>query len=239
MRIALLQIRVHARSRGANLAHVLRQVARAAEGVPAPDLLVLPACCDGLNGDEATVAMAQGFGESLAAAAREWGVYVAAGALQPASGGVCQQARLYDPDGDVIAWAPAAPESARGSIFKTALGRVGVALGGDLELVGLPDGECDLLLVLGRWAAPVGQMAQACQGLQLHLAQAARRAKGVVCGVGVLSERGQPGRQFIGGSAVYGPDEQCIVAAQPGTEEIVVAEVTVGCVPASPGLPQR
>ena len=58
--------------------------------------------------------MAQGFGESLAAAAREWGVFLAAGALRAVDGKVCEQGRLYDPDGDVIAWGPGSAESEPG-----------------------------------------------------------------------------------------------------------------------------
>jgi predicted amidohydrolase len=234
MRIALLQLRVSRRGRSANLAHVLGRVIAAAEAVPAPDLLVLPACCDGLNGGEVTEAMAQGFGESLAAAAREWGVFLAAGALQVADGKVCEQGRLYDPDGDVIAWGPGSAESGPGPTFDTALGRVSIGLGIEDRLVGLPEGDCDLLLVHGRWTAPVAEMQQACDRVREDLDRAARRAGGVVCAAGAVCEPSEDGREFIGGSAMYQANEGCVVAARLGTEETVVEQVALDYAPARP-----
>jgi predicted amidohydrolase len=232
MRIALLQLRVSRRGRSANLAHVLGRVIAAAEAVPAPDLLVLPACCDGVDGGEVTEAMAQGFGESLAAAAREWGVFLAAGALRAVDGKVCEQGRLYDPDGDVIAWGPGSAESGPGPTFDTVLGRVSIGLGIEDRLVGLPEGDCDLLLIHGRWRAPVEEVQQVCGRLREDLARAARRAGGAVCAAGVVCEPDEDGREFMGGSAMFQANEECVVAAQLGNEETVMGQVTLDPTPA-------
>ncbi|MCH7721397.1 MAG: hypothetical protein IH988_10500 [Planctomycetes bacterium] len=47
-------------------------------------------------------AMAEAFSESIAARAREWGVYIAAGACRNRQGVVAEGAALFDPDGDVL-----------------------------------------------------------------------------------------------------------------------------------------
>ena len=73
MRLALLQLRIRPGARSANLAHALRRFVQAAEKDPPPDLIVLPAWCDGYVGGGVTEAMAQTFSESLGVAAREWG----------------------------------------------------------------------------------------------------------------------------------------------------------------------
>lgn len=49
-----------------------------------------------------TLAMAEAFSESIAARAREWGVYIAFGACRNRNGVVAEGAALFDPDGDVL-----------------------------------------------------------------------------------------------------------------------------------------
>lgn len=134
MRVALLQIRFDPKSRSANLQAVLAAIGQAAGAEPAPDLLILPGACDtaGVAGaDGATLASRSGFCEALAAQAREWGVFIAAGmgAANADEGGA--QALLFDPDGDVLARAAIEERSSSDacpSWANTALGVVGVAL---------------------------------------------------------------------------------------------------------------
>ena len=227
MRIALLQLRIQNQGRSANLAHVLRQVVQAAETIPAPDLLVLPGCCDGTSRDGVTEAMAQGFGESLAAAAREWGLFVAAGMLRVHDGAVGEEARLYDPDGDAIAWAAPSGPTPSNTVFDTPLGTVWIGTETDHEPSCEPADPCDLLLLLGRWTASAGKAKQACRRLRQRLGQAARRTGAVTCGVGAVGDARNRGKaDLVGGSALCGPDGCCVVAAQPGVEETVIGELT-------------
>ena len=227
MRIALLQLRIQDTGRSANLTHVLRQVVRAAEAIPAPDLLVLPGCCDGTSREGVTGAMAQGFGESLAAAAREWGLFVAAGMLGVHDGAVREEACLYDPDGDAIAWSGGGSQTPGDTVFDTPLGAVWIGTETDEEPFCEPADPCDLLLLLGRWTASAGQARQACQRLRKRLGQVARRTGAVACGVGAVGNaRNRGGADLIGVSALCGPDGRCVVAAQPGVEEAVIGELT-------------
>ena len=157
MRVALLQIRVGAPSFSANLTHVLRQVVGAVDSESPPDLVVLPAGCDGPVCPDLSAAMVQGFAESLAAVAREWGVYLAAGLLQPDGDGFAEAARVYDPDGDVVLCSAGAGEAGRCVLRETTLGRLAVGLDFEDAPVAPPADPCDLLLVHGRWSAPSKQ----------------------------------------------------------------------------------
>ena len=106
MRVALLQLRIDSQSRAANLSQAFRMIDEACSADPSPDLLVLPEACDTGRSEgrtsSLTPAMADGFGQSLASKAREWGVYVAAGFHQVVDGVPVGSAVLYDPDGDVV-----------------------------------------------------------------------------------------------------------------------------------------
>jgi len=132
MRVALLQIRFEPKSRAANLQAVLAGIGQAAGAEPAPDLIVLPGACDTAGvADAGTSAPAPGCCEALAAQAREWGVFIAAGMgiADADDGGL--QALLFDPDGDVLARATSEDLTSSGacpSWAGTALGTVGVAL---------------------------------------------------------------------------------------------------------------
>ena len=124
MRVALLQLAIKASGRSANLTRVLRGFVAAVEAVPAPDLVVLPGCCDGLRARGVTPAMVQSFTESIAAAAREWGVYVAAGSLRAGSDAqLVDAARLFDPDGDVVALCKASDGESTCPVCATSLER--------------------------------------------------------------------------------------------------------------------
>ena len=106
MRAALLQLRIDSQSRAANLSQALRMIDEACSADPSPDLVILPEACDTGQPEgrtsSITPAMADGFGQSLASKAREWGVYVAAGFHQVVDGAPIGSAALYDPDGDVV-----------------------------------------------------------------------------------------------------------------------------------------
>ena len=225
MRVALVQIGVRTDSRSANLTHVLRHIVGAAETEPAaPDLLVLPAGCDGPVSPGLSEAMVQGFAESLAAVAREWGLYVAAGLLEPAGDGFGEAGRLIDPDGDALVRGAVVGEDC--VVRKTPLGRV--AVGVDVEEAPLapPAGPCDLMLVHGRWSTPPGSGRQALAAVHDRFSELARRIGAPVCVVGAV---GRPdddlAATLIGGSGLWGPDGHCIASAAYGGEETLHAEV--------------
>jgi predicted amidohydrolase len=225
MRIALLQIRVQPESRSANLSHLLRRVVQAVETVPAPDLLMLPAGCDGTSAQGVTEAMAQGFGESLAAAAREWGVYVAAGFLRVCGSVAKGQARLYDPDGDVVAWSAADDGAEDCGVFETSLGRLCIQLSDGCTLASAPDEPCDILLVCAR---PGERPAPADPAWLEQLADTARRTNAILCVASAVDGAGDKGEaESPGGSAVFDQTGRCVVTARPGAEETVMGEVNM------------
>ncbi|MHC4092692.1 MAG: carbon-nitrogen hydrolase family protein, partial [Planctomycetota bacterium] len=217
MRIALLQLRVEPGARSANLAHTLRRIVRSAELVPPPDLIVLPAWCDGHHGGEVTQAMAQGFSESLAAAAREWGVYLTAGSLVSDGADAVQCARMYDPDGDVIARSTGSNAC---DVAETPLGRIAVWLDGQ-EVSPKPPLACDMLLVLGCWRAEPRERQRAAAELQSQLSNLAGEVVGsVVCSAGPVTDSALNGGVCcIGGTAAYGADGQCLAAADVGADQ--------------------
>jgi predicted amidohydrolase len=228
MRVALLQIGPRTTSWSANLAHVLERIVGAAEAIPAPDLIVLPAGCDGRVRDGLTEAMVVGFAESLAAAAREWGFYVAAGLLEASGDEFGQVARVYDPDGDVILRAGRLREGEDRVVRKTALGRLGIGLAPDGWPMEAPAEPCDLLLLAGRWSAPLGRREPALLELKARLGEFARGANAPVCAVGAVDDPTRAGDPaLIGGSALYGPDGACLLAAGTAGEETLAAEVTI------------
>ena len=229
MRVALLQIRVRTHSRSANLTHVLGQVVRAAEAVPAPDLMVLPAGCEGPVSQGLSPAMVQGFSESLAAVAREWGVYLAAGLLRSEGDGFGQVARLYDPDGDVLIRSADLGPVATCVLRETPLGRLAVGLDFGDAPVAPPADPCDLLLVHGRWTAPTKQCRQACTKLHARFSELARRIGAPVCAVGPVSVADDAGRaSSIGGTGLWESDGACVLAASTEVEETLFAEVADG-----------
>ena len=224
MRIALLQVHVRPGAGSANLAHVLRRIVLAAELIPPPDVLLLPGWCDGHEGGAASEATVQGFSESLAAAAREWGVYLAAGSLRADGQSFSQCARLYDPDGDVVARS-GGPGSC--PVADLALGRLAVCLDSPEASADCTPPACDMLLLLGRWARDQRPSQGGVRCPETRLGQLARRIGAVVCAAGPVTDAGVGGRPpCIGGTAAYAPDGRCLVAAADGAEETVVAEVS-------------
>ncbi|MCH7701032.1 MAG: hypothetical protein IID37_05040 [Planctomycetes bacterium] len=147
MRVGLVQFPRAPGERATNLIRTLGAIDRAAAAEPGPDLLILPGQCDGdptgrePTGEVAladeipplTQAMAEAFSESIAARAREWGVYIAFGAFRNRDGVVAEGAALFDPDGDVLleCW-DRSDESLRGaapSCGETPIGRLALRFG--------------------------------------------------------------------------------------------------------------
>jgi len=110
MRLALVQFDVLRDQRSHNLAVARRMVQRAAERVPAPDLIVLPGLCDTGTDPSGvrmiTRAMCEGFAQSVATLAREWGVWICCGhaMMRDKRGGAV--VTLFDPDGDTFVRSP-------------------------------------------------------------------------------------------------------------------------------------
>lgn len=220
-----MQIGVRTGSRSANMTHVLRQVVEAAETEPvAPDLLVLPAGCDGPVSPGLSEAMVQGFSESLAAVAREWGLYVAAGLLEPAGDGFIETGRLIDPDGDAPVRGAAVGKAC--VVRETPLGRVAVGIDVPEAPLAPPTGPCDLLLIHGRWRSPPGQRKRAQAGLRNRFSELARRLGAPVCAVGAVGGPDDDADSLLlGGSGLWDADGKCIVSAATGGEETLHAEV--------------
>ena len=226
MRLALLQIRIGMPSLSANLTHVLRQVVGAVDSESPPDLVVLPAGCDGPVHSGLSAAMVQGFGESLASVAREWGVYLAAGLLRPDGESFAEAARVYDPDGAVVVRSTGAGAVGNCVLRETGLGRLAVGLDLDDAPMAPPADTCDLLLIHGRWSAPLKQRRQARAKLHDRFSKLARRIGAPVCAVGAVGAPDHDGESSgLGGSGLWAPDGGCILAAGPGAEETLLAEV--------------
>ena len=135
MRIALVQLRLEAKSRAANIQGLGAAIDRAAQVRPAPDLVVLPGACDtggGTFGRGHTPATLTGVGETIAWKAREWGVFIAAGLHCRRGESIVASAVLFDPDGDVVACGVGPVASEGGSpaapleLWSCALGDLGV-----------------------------------------------------------------------------------------------------------------
>jgi hypothetical protein len=168
MRIALVQMGIDPGSRAGNLARALGWIDRACAVDPSPDLVVLPAGCDGTGTGvdrlSLSASMAQAFGQSVALRAREWGTYVAVGFHRPTEDANVPAGALFDPDGDAICMLSAASSRQAGAgapspfaLARTPLGCWSLLLGGSSWPDDLPhafrDAGVVLAVVLGRAAA--------------------------------------------------------------------------------------
>jgi hypothetical protein len=106
MIVAACPIRISRKSRSRSIASALLTIYHAAERAPAPDLIVLGACREPATAATETApaseAMCTGFRETIAGAAREWGVWIALGYTRISDGATTPAATVFDPDGD--AW---------------------------------------------------------------------------------------------------------------------------------------
>ncbi|NOT00726.1 MAG: hypothetical protein HOP29_08870 [Phycisphaerales bacterium] len=136
MRIAILDVARDPRSRATTIARVVRLIDAAAGDEPPPDVVVVPAGCDGASGAAIppSVGLADTYRETLAAKANEWGVYVVAANRWVDPHRVMTRPIVLDPDGDVIAgWGAPAPVGSPGSETvwaETVMGLIGVSCGG-------------------------------------------------------------------------------------------------------------
>lgn len=106
MRLALLQCTLNARSRAGNIQGLIAAFQAAVQREPAPDVVALPMNCDTGGGamsrafPEACLIMVR---ETLAALAREWGVYCLAGLHTRRGNAWHRDTVLLDADGDLCA----------------------------------------------------------------------------------------------------------------------------------------
>lgn len=104
MNVSLLQPHLGVATRASNLSILKHMIRAEAERSPAPDLIVLPACCVAAQGtgvrSDVTLAMCQGFAEAFAWWAREWGIWIAVGHSTRIDAGLREVVTLFDPDGD-------------------------------------------------------------------------------------------------------------------------------------------
>ncbi|UCG15402.1 MAG: carbon-nitrogen hydrolase family protein [Phycisphaerales bacterium] len=230
MRVALLQLGIDSRSRAANLSRALRMVDEACSADPSPDLVVLPEACDTGQSEEPTSsitpAMADGFGQSLASKAREWGVYVAAGFHQVVDGAPIGSAALYDPDGDVVVRCCRGASPCAGAT-RTSFGVWAVGLGSDRwdeEVVagGLADAGVRLVVVPAL-QTDAGRRCLASRGGDLSKALKAYTcvAVGVSAGHAVDAAGGGP----TVGSRVWGCDGAPLAHRSVSASGIVSAEI--------------
>lgn len=105
MRVAVIQLVDDGRSRTALLQSALHGIDEAAEQIPPPDLVVLPAFADlarTRNGDMSLIERIEGpTSAACAQRARSWGIFVAFGMAAREGGQVFAASLLLDSDGDI------------------------------------------------------------------------------------------------------------------------------------------
>ena len=230
MRVALLQLRLDARSRAANLQAVLAGIREAAGAEPAPDLLVLPGACDAARvagAGRASVTSRSIFGAALAAEAREWGVFIAVGMGAVAEDNGGPQALLFDPDGDVLAEATlgeGAPSGRCGSWAHTALGVMGVAL--SAVGAGQPPVPAGAMIAVPMAPALGKRRARADERFVSALrGDAATRCGAYWALVTPARPAAEPEEAKVPGTSLYDPGGMVLARADTGAEIVVFAEV--------------
>jgi predicted amidohydrolase len=230
MRVALLQIRLDARSPAGNLQGVLRGVDRAADTTPAPDLLVLPGACDTGGTEPAAsypLAVLESFKEALTYKGREWGVFIAAGLhIRDVGGTLVAASALFDPDGDIVAWSMA---SACGVEFwPSAVGVLGVF---EPTVSHPTDGPLSAPVKNAFIAMPLGRTRDTRQNLDVRAMADAARCNTASCASlywGVVSPAEPNGGRSTapGGSTfVLGKDDSLLAHVDTVEETILYAEI--------------
>ncbi len=105
MRVILVSIDLDSTSSSENLQRLIRAIDQSAASSPLPDLLVLPGACDtgGVKARSTVVAgTLTAIKETVAAKAREWGIYIAIGLHRLESDSAIPYAALFDSDGDLL-----------------------------------------------------------------------------------------------------------------------------------------
>lgn len=105
MRVAVVQMSIDAHSRAHNQRRAYELIAQAANHEPAPEVICLPACCDGgmAEPQRASAGLSDVFVEVLASRAREMGVSLVVGYSDFDAEGSRSSAAWCDADGDVLA----------------------------------------------------------------------------------------------------------------------------------------
>ncbi len=253
MRIALLQIEIETGRRSANLSRINEWVDRACDADPAPDLVVLPECCDlGLipnDLSDLSEPVGGAFCESLSAKTREMGVCLAAGITERGVDGVHSAAVLFDEDGDVLLRHRRIhlPEPLHGPYtpgsrldVRRALGTtVGLGLGDDVKLACLPGAlsamGAGLMILPAAVSVPARDGQEARRAWFDALTAAARAASiGVLCAgaVGVMEDGPAQGKALIGGSAAVGPDGRIWAQADDDGSAALMADLDLVDTPA-------
>lgn len=246
MRVTLVQMRIETGSRSANLTRALRWIERAAEADPAPDLIVLPECCDFGWLADGLVGLAEPDGgtfvESLAAGARELGVWLAAGYTDRRDDCVFNAAALIDPDGDVVlrhrkinlidveqgSYAPGEELRTR----RTPLGRLALTICADswIPCITRTAAAMGAKVVVSpcAWACQRGREAANLKHIRSMYADRARESNVYLLGanaVGVVAQGPWKGRIVHGNSLVYGPGGAPLACGPTNEEGLIEADI--------------
>lgn len=163
MNVALVQYDIHAGRRSRNLARARDMVRCAASFDPAPDLIVLPGACDVGDQPEAlegvTRAMCQGFAQSMATFAREWGLWIACGHAMVKGRWRDWVVSVFDPDGDTFFRYPTATRDDSPGKLTPAPSALGVMVAGPMTFFSTCDSDtlrsADIALLLSGPHVPV------------------------------------------------------------------------------------
>lgn len=261
MRVALLQLRLDRTHRAANVQAVGRAIGDAAGSAPVPDVLVVPGVC-GTAGDTSPVgwseAVLQVNAEHLAAKAREWGVFIAAGLQQRIGDTLTPVSVLFDANGDIVATSTPRPDRRAGQnalpagVVRTPAGNLVVLEASQVRLdaAALTRGaagddpqhaSCGTLCIVptslfgdaGRRAAVEANLA-ALRGGGSEPAGLDARAGGMAWAVAVPSRshgvdaEGRKDRAATLGSFVRDRDGRILASAASAGETTVYAEVDLG-----------
>lgn len=239
MRVALVQVRLDPKSNAANVEQLCAAIDRAAEGDPAPDLLVLPGACD--TGGAAPrsgwrPAVLEGVLESIAWKAREWGVLVAAGLHVSHEETFVPCAALFDADGDIVARSAAAASRARSEAgapaetWSSSVGDVGVL---DPSVAGsgeerITTGVGGTLIAVPVCSAASGARRRAAEANIARLRQKPGPGRGLYWAV--VTASGSPWANDAGGPGTFvtGPDGVLLASASDPGETIVYVDVPLG-----------
>ena len=236
MKVALLQMRLEAGKRSANLTNAVQWIDQAADLEPAPDLICLPAACDyGPNPNKLAAPMDSyggSFAETIALKARDLGLFIALGHADVDHHHAYRAVSLFDPDGDpvlryrgVVVPRPGRANLAGGTtlaVRETMLGRIGLLVDTDLGATCLPGA----LAAMGATLMVVAGSGGALSGGPRTVRQLGEIAR--TCGAHLLVT--QPSSADDRGecvSAAISPAGRCLASGPPGEESIVSADIPI------------
>lgn len=190
---------------------------------------------DSVNSSGWTTAelLAQSFSESLAARAREWGIFIAAGLHRARHGGVAEGAALFDPDGDVVleCWADPSNDSAGSdpttTWAETSLGRLALRYGMRTDAAcdsASPGSDTTLMIAWLEVIASTGARSLTDQQATQRCRALAQRAATVVCAVFPPTD-GSVVESAVGMTVVCKPDDESIAIAGRDVDEMTIVEL--------------